>query len=298
MGGRICPATTAAGAQAETANLARRDVDVVGAGQIVVIGAAQEAEAVGQDFERAFAEHQAVLLDALLEDLEDQVLFSTFLNLWTIEDDILVGVDLQYTALFRLACPDALYYSEAESAQHTTALGRLLDSLPDNTTAQLLVQVRWDGGREIESYAAAERPAGDMIRFMVDARLSLLRQKPFKRVTHYLAITTYPDQTDLSKTRLKKLAMTLPDHGKDLKTQHARRMSELRKVIGNVLTSLRDAKVTAEPLRRAQIIAYLYERLNPAAARITEAPAIQDTTTLRSQIALNACDNVLRPHDH
>ncbi len=217
--------------------------------------------------------------------------FHSLLNLWTIEDDILVGVDLQYTALFRLACPDALYYSEAESAQHTTALGRLLDSLPDNTTAQLLVQVRWDGGREIESYAAAERPAGDMIRFMVDARLSLLRQKQFKRVTHYLAITTYPDQTDLSKTRLKKLSMTLPNQGNDLKARHERRMSELRKVIGNVLTSLRDAKVAAEPQRRAQIIAYLYERLNPAAARITESPAIQDATTLRSQVALNACDN-------
>ena len=62
------------GAQAEPANLARRDVDVVGAGQVIVIGAAQEAEAVGQDFERAFAEHQAVLLDAFLEDLEDQIL--------------------------------------------------------------------------------------------------------------------------------------------------------------------------------------------------------------------------------
>ena len=45
-----------------------------GHGQIVVIGAAQEAEAVGQDFERALAEHQAVLLDAFLEDLEDEIL--------------------------------------------------------------------------------------------------------------------------------------------------------------------------------------------------------------------------------
>ncbi len=64
----------AAGAQAETADLARRDIDVVRAWKIVVIGAAQEAEAVGERFERAFAEHQAVLLDALLEDFEDQVL--------------------------------------------------------------------------------------------------------------------------------------------------------------------------------------------------------------------------------
>ena len=59
-----------AGAQAEAANLAGRDVDVVGAGEVVVVGAAEEAEAVGQDFQRALAEHQAVELHPLLEDLK------------------------------------------------------------------------------------------------------------------------------------------------------------------------------------------------------------------------------------
>ena len=63
------------GAQTEAANLARRDVDVVRAGEVVVIRAAQETETVGEDFQRAFAVHQAVLLDPFLEDLEDQVLF-------------------------------------------------------------------------------------------------------------------------------------------------------------------------------------------------------------------------------
>jgi hypothetical protein len=42
-----------AGVQVELADLRRRDVDVVGAGQVVVVGRAQEAEAVGQHFEHA-----------------------------------------------------------------------------------------------------------------------------------------------------------------------------------------------------------------------------------------------------
>src|SRR4029077_7323372 len=50
-----------AGTQVEFANLTRRDIDVVGTGQIVVVGSAQEAEAVGEDFEHAFAEDRAVL---------------------------------------------------------------------------------------------------------------------------------------------------------------------------------------------------------------------------------------------
>ena len=62
------------GLQAEAANLAGRNVNVVGAGEVVVVGAAEEAEAVGQDFQRPLAVHQPVELHPLLEDLEDQVL--------------------------------------------------------------------------------------------------------------------------------------------------------------------------------------------------------------------------------
>jgi len=44
-----------AGPQVETADLAGRDVDVVGTGQIGTVGGAQEAEAVLQDFQHAVA---------------------------------------------------------------------------------------------------------------------------------------------------------------------------------------------------------------------------------------------------
>ncbi len=48
-----------AGAQVEAADLRRRDVDVVRARQVVVLGRAQEAEAVRQAFEDAFARRSA-----------------------------------------------------------------------------------------------------------------------------------------------------------------------------------------------------------------------------------------------
>ena len=65
-----------AGVQVELADLRRRDVDVVGAGQVVVVGGAQEAEAVGQRLEHAFGEEQAALLGARAQDLEDQLLLA------------------------------------------------------------------------------------------------------------------------------------------------------------------------------------------------------------------------------
>ena len=82
-----------AGLQAEAADLAGRDVDVVGAGEVVVVGAAEEAEAVGEDLQRALAEHQAVLLDPLLEDLEDQVLL---LQAGVLDDALLFAVRMSW----------------------------------------------------------------------------------------------------------------------------------------------------------------------------------------------------------
>ena len=65
-----------AGAQIEAADLRRRDVDVVRAGQIVVLGRAQEAESVGQAFQHAFREDEAALFRLRLQDLEDQLLLA------------------------------------------------------------------------------------------------------------------------------------------------------------------------------------------------------------------------------
>ena len=65
-----------AGLEVELANLRRRNVNVVGAGQIVVVGRAQEAVAVGQDFEHAFGKDVAFFFALGLKNFEDQVLLA------------------------------------------------------------------------------------------------------------------------------------------------------------------------------------------------------------------------------
>ena len=65
-----------AGAQAEPAHLARADIDVIRAGQVVGLRAAQEAEAVGQDFQRAFAVDRLVVVGEVFQDREHHVLLA------------------------------------------------------------------------------------------------------------------------------------------------------------------------------------------------------------------------------
>ena len=65
-----------AGAQAEAANLRGRDIDVVGSGQIVRIGRTQEAEAVGQHLDDAFADDVGLGCRELLENGKHQLLLA------------------------------------------------------------------------------------------------------------------------------------------------------------------------------------------------------------------------------
>ena len=65
-----------AGAQAEAADLTGTDIDVVRAGKIVGLRTAQEAESVGQDFQRALAVDRLIVVGEVLQDREHDVLLA------------------------------------------------------------------------------------------------------------------------------------------------------------------------------------------------------------------------------
>jgi hypothetical protein len=83
-----------AGAQVEAAHLARADVDVVGAGQVGTLGRAQEAEAVGQDFQHAVAEDGFALAGFVLQQRVHQVLLAQPVGVF----DVVGGRHLQQLA--------------------------------------------------------------------------------------------------------------------------------------------------------------------------------------------------------
>ena len=74
-----------AGLEVEFANLRRRDVNIVGAGQIVVVGRAQEAVAVGQNLQHALGKDVAFFFALRLKDLEDQILFAKAAGAWNLQ---------------------------------------------------------------------------------------------------------------------------------------------------------------------------------------------------------------------
>jgi len=65
-----------AGAQAESADLRGRDVDVVGAGEVVRFRRAKESESIGKNFDDTLTDDVDLLLRELLQDREHQLLLA------------------------------------------------------------------------------------------------------------------------------------------------------------------------------------------------------------------------------
>ena len=76
LGGADLALDRIAGMQVEAANLARADVNVVRPGEVRGVRRAQEAEAVRQYFQRAFAENAFAFFRLVLQQGENQVLLA------------------------------------------------------------------------------------------------------------------------------------------------------------------------------------------------------------------------------
>ena len=76
MGRTNLAADGVTGLEIELADLRGRDIDVIGPGKVVVIGRAEKAIAVRQNFKHAFGEDVAFFFALRLEDLKDQILLA------------------------------------------------------------------------------------------------------------------------------------------------------------------------------------------------------------------------------
>ncbi len=76
LGAANHPLDGVAGAQRQAADLARADIDVVGAGQIIGVGRTQEGESVLQNLDDALADDLHIAARKLLEDGEHQLLLA------------------------------------------------------------------------------------------------------------------------------------------------------------------------------------------------------------------------------
>lgn len=221
--------------------------------------------------------------------------FHNLLNLWAIEEEVLIGLDLQFTSLFEIITPDLDHKIESEQRAFFQMAKNFLHALPENMTLQFLVQGRIGDNAAIDAYQNLILPTSDrprewdeIARYIVDAKVQHLKSSFQQKRRFYLFVTTWPKNTDLSKLQVSPFKIMNVNYKSVTEAMHRERMQEHKSALNDVRSAIQSAGVAATPLDEAAVTKLLYEYLNPSRSAFLSPKNVNPEETLRSQIVFNA----------
>jgi len=219
--------------------------------------------------------------------------FYQYLNLWTVNEDILIGVDLQMTYCFEIEPQDITLKSDEEIPVFFEQLKNVLHSLPENTTLQFLVHNSQNVEKIYSEYINNTNQTDDLAKYIVEKKIEHLKSiKPSVR-KYYMFLTVYPDEIDLQKMTVNIFAILKPNYKKLAEGIHKKYTQKLLQTTETICGMLNSIGIKTKKLNKQQIVELLYQHLNPGRAEILDFDFnnLNQQITLRSALTYNAVEN-------
>lgn len=134
------------------------------------------------------------------------------LNLWSLQDGALVGVNLDFSTVYEVEPENVFLMDPAKADLFATQARAFLNSLPPETTLQLVVQVRQGDARAVEEYRrnVLGGSPDELSRLIVDKKTRFIEGKFVQRRRFLLYLTSRP------KDRKAPMTWLLPVYRKPL----------------------------------------------------------------------------------
>ena len=113
------------------------------------------------------------------------------LNVWAVEDDVVIGLDLQMSFVYELILPDLTVKSDDELRDYFQMIKNCLHSLPDNTILQFLVRITTGADDKIKEYQNTTHPADEVAKLIVDNKVEHLKNVFTQTRRYYMFLTTH-----------------------------------------------------------------------------------------------------------
>ena len=211
-----------------------------------------------------------------LVNAQPRLPFFRKLNVWDIRDNVVVGLDLQMSAVLRLSdLPDILLKGQDEVASNNGALLRFIHGLPENITLQFVVQARAGDPAHINEFVNYKRDLSnaELCQMILESKKEYLSNKFIQKREYYLYVTTYKGILDkIPSTRLTSIINE--DVHTSTKSLHAERVAALNSVTSAVIDSLRGMKIKARRLGNEELVQYFFTYLNPSTSQVIPAPSL------------------------
>lgn len=208
-----------------------------------------------------------------------------FLNLWSLGDGVLVGVDLSLSSAYELELESLRVADPARADLFETQARAFLNALPADVTLQFVVQVRKGDPDSIAAYRqTAQRPdMEELSRLIVEKKCEALERKFLQRRRFLLFVTSHP------KDGLVPVSPVIPRFKRPLRQVTAEFDALRRKehaALDQVISErLHNLGIKSRRLAAQELLDLAYRHLNPG----KDTPPLARVTplrTLREQAAI------------
>ena len=186
------------------------------------------------------------------------------IDLYNIEDGILLGVSGAMGRAFKFGGRDLLLGSEAEIEDFERKMRKFINALPEGATLHYVVRSESGDEESLREYAASIQTDNALNQMFLEAKLEAYRKHPFLKRDVFLFVVIHPAGKKLRSSFMPDLSVAF---GKK-----AHRLSELEyntskdallSVASEIEESFRNLGFEIRPLTDTDILRYLYEFLNP-----------------------------------
>lgn len=203
---------------------------------------------------------------------ESQIPFFKEIDLYAIEEDVVIGVTGSLAKGFRFEGRDLLLQSEIEIEDFDHRLRKFLNSLPEGAILHFLVRAQSGDEDLLERYSHSATGREALGARLIQNKIDFYRAKPFLKREIFLFVVLHPEKKNSYSSLLPSLSLAVTKKARALSGEEYRQSKELLlRLAEEVKEGFGNLGFSLTPLGKNEIFRYLYEVLNPVYSK--EIPA-------------------------
>ncbi len=225
---------------------------------------------------------------------ESRIPFFKEIDLYSIEEDLLIGVSGALAKGFRFEGRDLLLQSEIEIEDFERRLRKFLNSLPEGAILHFLVRAQSGDEDLLEKYLHSVTERNALSSRLIQNKVEFYQTHPFLKREIFLFVVLHPVTKKFHSSFFPNLSLAVSKKARALSgEEYGKSKDSLLILAEEVKEGFRNLGFSLTALKEDEIFKYLYEVLNPAYSKeipveLAKIKAFQPSASLRSSLLFSS----------
>ena len=196
---------------------------------------------------------------------ESRIPFYKQADLYSIEEDILIGVSGTIGCGFRVHGRDLLLESDGAIEHFENRARKLWNSLPTGTSLHFIVKSEEGDEDALKAFEESLEGQGDFAKKIAGAKVASYRERPFLNRQVFLFIVVRPSAKRDIRSFLPDLFSVFGKKSRvSARSDYEASKEELHKISARILAGFSDIGFHLGKIKEPELLRYLYELFNPS----------------------------------